>query len=139
MKNAIGEKHTRVDHPEVSNQMYANYAIGRDVEAMRAVVGEEALTQEDFLYLEFLDKFEHKFLQQGKKQNELNLYSFSYLLSFNIKDIMKPVTYLPLLISHGLSFVLFPVKCWGVLKNKLLMNFIIETEQLKKKKNKTKT
>jgi V-type H+-transporting ATPase subunit B len=65
MKNAIGEKHTRVDHPEVSNQMYANYAIGRDVEAMRAVVGEEALTQEDFLYLEFLDKFEHKFLQQG--------------------------------------------------------------------------
>jgi V-type H+-transporting ATPase subunit B len=33
---------------------------------MKAVVGEEALTPEDFLYLEFLDKFEHKFLQQGK-------------------------------------------------------------------------
>lgn len=65
MKNAIGAKHTRVDHPEVSNQMYANYAIGRDVQAMKAVVGEEALTPEDFLYLEFLDKFEHKFLQQG--------------------------------------------------------------------------
>lgn len=65
MKNAIGKKHTRSDHSEVSNQMYANYAIGRDVEAMRAVVGEEALTSEDFLYLEFLDKFEHKFLQQG--------------------------------------------------------------------------
>jgi len=65
MKSAIGEKHTRADHPEVSNQMYANYAIGRDVQAMKAVVGEEALTQEDFLYLEFLDKFEHKFLTQG--------------------------------------------------------------------------
>jgi len=65
MKNAIGKKHTRVDHPEVSNQMYANYAIGRDVQAMKAVVGEEALTTEDFLYLEFLDKFEHKFLSQG--------------------------------------------------------------------------
>jgi V-type H+-transporting ATPase subunit B len=65
MKSAIGEKHTRGDHSEVSNQMYANYAIGRDVQAMKAVVGEEALTPEDFLYLEFLDKFEHKFLAQG--------------------------------------------------------------------------
>jgi len=65
MKNAIGAKHTRADHAEVSNQMYANYAIGRDVQAMKAVVGEEALTPEDFLYLEFLDKFEHKFLAQG--------------------------------------------------------------------------
>eukprot|EP01116_Phalansterium_solitarium_P016269 TRINITY_DN3752_c0_g1_i1.p1 TRINITY_DN3752_c0_g1~~TRINITY_DN3752_c0_g1_i1.p1 ORF type:complete len:517 (+),score=171.64 TRINITY_DN3752_c0_g1_i1:86-1636(+) len=65
MKSAIGEKHTRADHPEVSNQLYANYAIGRDVQAMKAVVGEEALTPEDFLYLEFLDKFEHKFVAQG--------------------------------------------------------------------------
>jgi V-type H+-transporting ATPase subunit B len=65
MKSAIGAKHTRSDHSEVSNQMYANYAIGRDVQAMKAVVGEEALTPEDFLYLEFLDKFEHKFLAQG--------------------------------------------------------------------------
>jgi len=65
MNSAIGEKHTRGDHSEVSNQMYANYAIGRDVQAMKAVVGEEALTPEDFLYLEFLDKFEHKFLAQG--------------------------------------------------------------------------
>jgi len=65
MKNAIGAKHTRSDHSEVSNQMYANYAIGRDVQAMKAVVGEEALSQEDFLQLEFLDKFEHKFVAQG--------------------------------------------------------------------------
>jgi V-type H+-transporting ATPase subunit B len=65
MKNAIGKKHTRFDHPEVSNQMYANYAVGRDVLAMKAVVGEEALNPMDFLYLEFLDKFEHKFLTQG--------------------------------------------------------------------------
>jgi vacuolar-type H+-ATPase subunit B/Vma2 len=30
----------------VSNQLYANYAIGKDVAAMKAVVGEEALTSE---------------------------------------------------------------------------------------------
>lgn len=65
MKNAIGKKHTRADHPEVSNQLYANYAVGRDVQAMKAVVGEEALNPMDFLFLEFLDKFEHKFLTQG--------------------------------------------------------------------------
>eukprot|EP01012_Entosiphon_sulcatum_P011576 TRINITY_DN1707_c0_g1_i1.p1 TRINITY_DN1707_c0_g1~~TRINITY_DN1707_c0_g1_i1.p1 ORF type:complete len:506 (-),score=142.41 TRINITY_DN1707_c0_g1_i1:216-1661(-) len=65
MKNAIGEGRTRVDHGEVSNQMYAAYAIGKDVMAMKAVVGEEALSREDLLYLEFLEKFEGQFLRQG--------------------------------------------------------------------------
>ena len=65
MKNAIGEGMTRKDHGGVSNQMYAAYAIGRDVLAMKAVVGEEALGSEDLLYLEFLEKFEKKFICQG--------------------------------------------------------------------------
>ena len=65
MKSAIGEGMTRGDHSAVSNQMYANYAIGKDVMAMKAVVGEEALTDEDLLYLDFLEKFEKKFLSQG--------------------------------------------------------------------------
>jgi V-type H+-transporting ATPase subunit B len=65
MKSAIGEGMTREDHPDVSNQLYANYAIGKDVSAMKSVVGEEALTADDRLYLEFLDKFEQKFLNQG--------------------------------------------------------------------------
>jgi V-type H+-transporting ATPase subunit B len=65
MKNAIGAGRTREDHGAVSNQMYANYAVGKDVQAMKAVVGEEALTEEDLLYLEFVEKFENKFLSQG--------------------------------------------------------------------------
>ena len=44
---------------------YANYAIGKDVQAMKAVVGEEALTPDDLLYLEFLGKFEKNFIAQG--------------------------------------------------------------------------
>lgn len=44
---------------------YANYAIGKDVQAMKAVVGEEALTPDDLLYLEFLQKFEKNFISQG--------------------------------------------------------------------------
>jgi len=49
MKSAIGEGMTRKDHPDVSNQLYANYAIGKDTMAMKAVVGEEALSADDHL------------------------------------------------------------------------------------------
>lgn len=66
MKSAIGEKLTRGDHSDVSNQLYAKYAIGRDAAAMKAVVGEEALSNEDKLSLEFLDKFERSFVSQGE-------------------------------------------------------------------------
>ena len=69
MKSAIGEGMTREDHSDVSNQLYACYAIGREQQAMKAVVGEEALTQEDLLYLEFLGKFEKNFINQGTNEN----------------------------------------------------------------------
>lgn len=65
MKSAIGEGHTRKDHSDVSNQLYAKYAIGRDAASMKAVVGEEALSNEDKLSLEFLDKFEKGYIAQG--------------------------------------------------------------------------
>lgn len=65
MKSAIGEGMTRKDHGDVSNQLYAKYAIGRDAAAMKAVVGEEALSSEDKLSLEFLEKFERTFVAQG--------------------------------------------------------------------------
>ncbi|OCK75438.1 V-type ATPase [Lepidopterella palustris CBS 459.81] len=65
MKSAIGEGRTRKDHGDVSNQLYAKYAIGRDAAAMKAVVGEEALSSEDKLSLEFLDKFERTFISQS--------------------------------------------------------------------------
>ncbi|CRK49094.1 hypothetical protein BN1723_008387 [Verticillium longisporum] len=65
MKSAIGEGMTRKDHGDVSNQLYAKYAIGRDAAAMKAVVGEEALSNEDKLSLEFLEKFERQFIAQG--------------------------------------------------------------------------
>jgi V-type H+-transporting ATPase subunit B len=65
MKSAIGERRTRKDHGDVSNQLYAKYAIGRDAAAMKAVVGEEALSSEDKLSLEFLEKFEKTFISQS--------------------------------------------------------------------------
>merc|ERR1711957_138960 len=65
MKSGIGKGMTRADHANVSDQMYANYAIGQDTRAMKAVVGEEALSEDEHKYLEFTDKFESKFITQG--------------------------------------------------------------------------
>ena len=65
MKSGIGKGMTRLDHPNVSDQLYANYAIGQDTRAMKAVVGEEALSEDEHKYLEFTEKFEEKFLAQG--------------------------------------------------------------------------
>ncbi|GAA6033579.1 hypothetical protein JCM8097_001466 [Rhodosporidiobolus ruineniae] len=69
MKSAIGEGLTRRDHGDVSNQMYSLYAIGKDAAAMKAVVGEEALSTEEKLALEFLGRFENEFVQQGANEN----------------------------------------------------------------------
>merc|ERR1711968_204483 len=69
MKSGIGKGMTRIDHPSTSDQLYANYAIGMDTRAMKAVVGEEALNSDDLLYLEFIEKFEERFLAQGPYEN----------------------------------------------------------------------
>jgi V-type H+-transporting ATPase subunit B len=65
MKSGIGKGMTRADHPSVSDQLYANYAIGQDTRAMKAVVGEEALSEDEHKYLQFTDKFEQEFVRQG--------------------------------------------------------------------------
>merc|ERR1719370_1287137 len=69
MKSGIGKGMTRADHPNVSDQLYADYAIGQDTRAMKAVVGEEALSEDEHKYLEFTDKFESRFLAQGPYEN----------------------------------------------------------------------
>ena len=65
MKEAIGKGSTRVDHSGLSAQLYAGYAKGREIRDLVAVVGEESLTDEDKLYLEYANQFENRFLNQG--------------------------------------------------------------------------
>ncbi|XP_038506856.1 V-type proton ATPase subunit B, kidney isoform isoform X1 [Canis lupus familiaris] len=94
MKSAIGEGMTRKDHGDVSNQLYACYAIGKDVQAMKAVVGEEALTSEDLLYLEFLHKFERSFINQGPYENRSVFESLDLgwkLLRIFPKEMLKRI------------------------------------------------
>ncbi|XP_073969361.1 V-type proton ATPase subunit Vha55 isoform X1 [Rhodnius prolixus] len=94
MKSAIGEGMTRKDHSDVSNQLYACYAIGKDVQAMKAVVGEEALTPDDLLYLEFLTKFEKNFISQGTYENRTVFESLDIgwqLLRIFPKEMLKRI------------------------------------------------
>merc|ERR1711871_103910 len=69
MKKAIGPGMTRRDHSEVSNQMYANYAAGKETQALKAVVGEEALTVEEKRYLTFETEYEQRFVKQNPYEN----------------------------------------------------------------------
>ncbi|KAH8875382.1 V-type proton ATPase subunit B [Schistosoma japonicum] len=94
MKSAIGVNMTREDHSDVSNQLYACYAIGKDVQAMKAVVGEEALSPEDLLYLEFLTKFEKNFISQGAYENRSVFDSLDVgweLLRIFPKELLKRI------------------------------------------------
>ena len=56
---------TREDHREVSDCLYYAYAEGRRVRELIAVIGEEALSEMDRLYLHFADEFERRFINQG--------------------------------------------------------------------------
>ena len=69
MKEGIGKGKTREDHREVSDQLYYAFAEGRSFRDLVAVVGEEALSARDKLYLQFAEEFERKFINQGLYEN----------------------------------------------------------------------
>ena len=69
MKDGIGEGKTRADHDGVSNQLYDAYSRAQEVRALAEIVGKAGLTGVDLKYLEFGDKFEQHFLQQGYDEN----------------------------------------------------------------------
>jgi len=69
MKEGIGKGKTREDHREVSDQLYYAFAEGRSFRDLVAVVGEEALSARDKLYLQFADEFERRFIHQGVYEN----------------------------------------------------------------------
>ena len=69
MKEGIGKGKTREDHREVSDQLYYAFAEGRSFRDLVAVVGEEALSARDKLYLQFAEEFERKFINLGLYEN----------------------------------------------------------------------
>jgi V/A-type H+-transporting ATPase subunit B len=65
MDEGIGAELTREDHGDVSDQLYAAYAEGEDLRDLVNIVGREALSERDNIYLDFADRFEEEFVQQG--------------------------------------------------------------------------
>jgi V/A-type H+-transporting ATPase subunit B len=66
MKEGIGEGMTRFDHKEIQAQLYYGYSEGCDLRDLVAVVGSETLTDRDQKYLQFSDRFENEFINQGE-------------------------------------------------------------------------
>jgi len=69
MNLGIGTGKTRDDHKQVSDQMYAAYAEGRDLRGLVAIVGEDALSERDGRLLKFAQEFEDKFVRQSKDED----------------------------------------------------------------------
>ncbi|MGB9840229.1 V-type ATP synthase subunit B [Thermovenabulum sp.] len=64
MKDGIGEKYTREDHPDLANQVFSSYSRVQEVRALAQVIGEEELSDVDKSYMEFGRQFEEKFINQ---------------------------------------------------------------------------
>ena len=69
MNLGIGPTRTREDHKQVSDQLYAAYAEGRDLRGLVAIVGEEALSDRDKKLLKFAAEFEDKFVRQRRDED----------------------------------------------------------------------
>jgi len=69
MNLGIGEGHTREDHKKVSDQLYAVYAEGNDLRGLVAIVGKDALSERDQMFLEAADAFEDRFVRQGPNED----------------------------------------------------------------------
>ncbi len=70
--SAIGKGKTREDHKQVSDQLFAAYANGVDLRKLVAIIGEEALTENDQGYLTFAEAFEKNFIHQGQQNRGLD-------------------------------------------------------------------
>src|SRR3989339_884333 len=68
MNLGIGPDKTREDHKQVSDQLYAAYAEGRDLRGLVAIVGEEALSERDKRFLRFAAEFEDKLVRQKRDE-----------------------------------------------------------------------
>jgi len=69
MKDGTGEGFTHIDHPDLSNQLYAAYARAVHVRILASVVGRDGLTSSDQLFLDFGELFEKEFVHQDNKRS----------------------------------------------------------------------
>ncbi|MBU1145254.1 MAG: V-type ATP synthase subunit B [Firmicutes bacterium] len=69
MKDGIGAGYTRLDHQDLTNQLFASYAKVQDARSLASVIGEDELGAIDKQYIEFGHLFEEHFISQGFETN----------------------------------------------------------------------
>ena len=67
--NGIGDGKTREDHAPTMNQMFAAYAEGKEAKELSVILGEAALTENDKKYVDFTNRFEAEYVDQGNYTN----------------------------------------------------------------------
>lgn len=71
MQSGIGEGRTRSDHRKIANLLYRNYARGRELRRLEAIVGREGMSVEDRKFLDFANTIEREFINQGIKRRDI--------------------------------------------------------------------
>jgi V/A-type H+-transporting ATPase subunit B len=71
MQKGIGSGKTRDDHRDIANQLYKNYAKGRELKKLEAIVGRDGMAEADQLLLDFATVFENGFIHQGKQARSI--------------------------------------------------------------------
>jgi V/A-type H+-transporting ATPase subunit B len=71
MQKGIGEQRTREDHRDLANQLYRNYAKGRELKKLEAIVGRDGMAESDQLLLDFASEFENQFVHQGNRSRSI--------------------------------------------------------------------
>ena len=71
MQKGIGEQRTREDHRDLANKLYRNYAKGRELKKLEAIVGRDGMAESDQLLLDFASEFENQFVHQGARSRSI--------------------------------------------------------------------
>jgi V/A-type H+-transporting ATPase subunit B len=71
MQKGIGPGKTRDDHRDLANQLYKNYAKGRELKKLEAIVGRDGMAETDQLLLDFAVVFENEFIHQEKQTRSI--------------------------------------------------------------------
>lgn len=108
LKNkGIGKGKTRYDHADVSNQLFACYAIGKKAKELMNILGHDAVSDLEKLYVKFADEFEREFVAQGFEVNrtiEQTLNLSWRLLSILPKNELKRIDLSLIEEFYGKSF-----------------------------------
>lgn len=69
MRKGIGEGKTREDHKDVADQLYDACSRGVRARDLSRIVGEMELSEREKKYLDFVEAFERRFVNQGENEN----------------------------------------------------------------------